>query len=148
MSNIIVKNHYCELLNGSVAQRVLDEEFPVKVGYWTSRAIAKLRREAKFYWEKRNELVEKYKKEGSEEIEKDKDDATKADATVELTDPKAFRKDLLELQDIDIDLGINLIKVNLEELPELTLAELEFLLPFFDVQEVKRKPKRVTKGNK
>ena len=61
-----------------------------------------------------------------------------------LKDMQAFQDDLIELQAVEITLDINKIKVNLVELEKwledreekaLTVAELELLLPFFNIEE-------------
>ena len=60
-----------------------------------------------------------------------------------IKDFKAFQDDLMELQDVEITLDVNKIKVDLDELEKhfkangdkgLTVGEMSHLLPFFDIE--------------
>lgn len=58
--NIKVKSVYCERLGDNITQQILARSFPVKTGYWISRAIEKIRQEAKAYFDEKNKLIKKH----------------------------------------------------------------------------------------
>lgn len=139
--SIVVKSVYCEKLGEPVTQKILAKSFPIKTGYWISRAIEKIRQEAKAYTDQRNKLIEKYAKK-PEELTDEEKKAKMPAGQVFLKDVKAYEEDLAVLQTADINLGIDKIKVDLNVLdkwfndrkePGLTIAEMEYLLPFFEV---------------
>ena len=139
--SIIVQSVYCERLAESVTQKILAKSFLIKTGYWISRAIEKIRQETKAYTDQRNKLIEKYGKK-PEELTKEEKEAKMPPGQVFLKDVKAYEADLAELQTAELNLGIDKIKVDLDVLdkwfderkePGLTIAEMEYLLPFFDV---------------
>ena len=139
--NIIVKSVYCEKLGEPATQSVLSKSFPIKTGYWISRAIEKIRQEAKAYTDQRNKLIEEYQKKPEELTEEEKK-AKMPVGQVFLKDVKAYEASLAELQMAELNLGIDKIKVDLDVLDKwfkergekgLTVAEMEYLLPFFDV---------------
>lgn len=138
---IVVKSEYCARMNDPVTQQILKRSFPVKTGYWISRALDKIRQETKAYNISRNKLIETHAdKEKQKEAEK-KGTATPGQTI--LKDVNAFNQEIETLNEIELDLGIDKMDIDLEVLEawlkergekELSVGELEFLLPFFNVK--------------
>lgn len=138
---IVVKSIYCERLSEPITQKILNKSFPIKTGYWISRAIEKIRQETKAYSDQRNKLVEDHKKGPKEYTEEDKKRKLPPGQVI-IKDMMAYEADLAELQTTELKLGISKIEVDLEVLdkwfnerkePGLTVAEMEYLLPFFEI---------------
>lgn len=139
---ITVGGIYFERMNDNVTAQLMNKIFPVKTGYWISRAFDKIRQESTGYFKEKAKLVEKHKDQKRLDDEKKKNPDMPQDQ-VFLKDFKAFQDDLLELQGVEIKLDIDKIKIDLDELEKyfttngekgLTVRELEYLLPFFDIK--------------
>jgi len=147
---IKVKNVYCEMLNEPITRQILARSLPTKMGYWIGRAVEKIRQESKAYGDQKDKLIKEH-----EDIKKRDEEKKKGDCSVcgrkgelppgqtFLKDALAFQKEQFVLQEIEIGLGINKIKIDLDELEKwlekhnekgLTGAEFEFLLPFFEIK--------------
>lgn len=153
--NIIIDNTYVEMVNSSqVAQNLMKKTFPVKPNYWLSKAIEKTKQEGKPYYEAKQKLVEKYRKQEDENSDKselnNKDMASiqayitkletenaslkKQLGMAQITDMLAFTKELQELQAIEIPLGIKKVKLDLNDpkCPDLNIEEMRLLLPLIE----------------
>lgn len=138
---IKVKSVYCEMLGDPVARQIMARIFPVKTSYWISRAFDKIRQEAKAYGEARNKLVTEHT--DDEKYEAQKKAKTARPDQVPLKDVNAYNTDLALLHEAELDLGIDKVEVDLEVLEawlkergekDLSVGELEFLLPFFNIK--------------
>lgn len=86
-------------------------KLPVKVSYWISRVINKISSEMKLYEEKRMDIIKSL----GEQTD------IKTDSwTVKNENLTEFKKQIEELDDTEIDLGVNKIKI-----AEIGIAEIE-----------------------
>ena len=151
---IKVKSVYCEMLNEPITQQILARSLPTKMSYWISRAIEKIRQEAKAYGDQKDKLIKEHEDIKKRDDEKKKGDCLACGRKGELPpgqtflkDALAFQKEQFVFQEIEIDLGINKIKIDLDDLEKwfekrnekgLTGSEFEYLLPFFEIEEDKK----------
>jgi len=128
MEKLRVKNEFFEIMNanGDTLGGIMEKELPTKLSYWISRNIQKLQSEAKDYFDSKQKLIEKYKKE-----EQNKE---LPEGQIELSNPEAFMKEVLELQDIVVETSINMIELDLDEDVRFKPREL-MLLPFLEIKE-------------
>lgn len=108
-------------------------DFPPKVSYWISRILNSIASETKIYNEERMKLVNKYcdKDENGKPIELENNQ-------VKMTENMAiFMEKFAELQDSDVDIQKNKIKLKLEQIPQglLSAFDMTLLDPFFDIEE-------------
>jgi len=136
-------------------QSLMDKKiFPheYKPNWWVGRAFDKIVQEMKAYIKARQDLIRQYakkhEKDGKETDENGKiikewkkgDPMSFADGTPVWEDYDAFVKDLEELQEIEIDLGIWKIEFDPEKGPDSTPGEDQILIPLLkEPQEGKEK---------
>ena len=145
---IKLPNSYFERVNTSIFQALMQKDIfeEVKSRYWLCRALDKVMQEAKHYFEEKQKLIRKYsQKYESDGWEKDKEGLKiikrwKKDDPISLPsgepmweDFDSFLKDLGELQQIEIDLGINVIQF--DKPPNVSVNEMMLLLPFIEEKE-------------
>ena len=129
MSDTIkITNEYIEkVVNSPLSMDIKKKEFPIKTAYWIARCFDKIKKLADTYLEEKKKLINKYA------IEKDEQgNAKMQEGMISLSDPNKFSEELKELLDIEIDLGINKIKIDLDKCPNLTLEEMDILLPLIE----------------
>ena len=144
--NIFIVNSYIESIlaitqNGIEIRNedfanILNKSLPVKVSYWLARAVDKMTQEARIYFKAKQDLIQKYAQRYEEDGEKWK----KGDVIVSSTgniafgdNQEKFLSDFIELQNIECDLGIPTIKVDLDQLPEFTIAEISTIMPLIEI---------------
>lgn len=143
---IKVTNAYLDtMVNSPTVQSITQKTFTTKTSYRLARVFDRLRREAKIYLAERQKLIEKYAKRYEKDGEEKKDDKVikswkKGDMisdgrSVFLTNTADFTKKINELTEIEIEIGINKIKFDLEKEPVCTIEEMVILLPLLDVKE-------------
>jgi len=162
--NIKIKNSYFEMqIMGNVRpdgvqmlsgnfQSLMDKKiFPneYKPNYWIGKVFDKIIQEMKSYVKARQDLVrqyaKKYEEDGKEVDENGK--VTKEWKKGDLMslannnniliweDYNAFLKDIEELQEIEIDLGISKVEFDLEKGPDTTPGEMLILIPLLKEPE-------------
>ena len=128
-NTIIITNRYLEMaLNSPIFGQLRQKRFPVKAGYWLARSFDKIIQLAKVYQEEKKKLLEKYSKEKDEQGNL----KVESDGSILLEDPEEFAKEFEELLSIEINLGVNKIKVDFDKFPDLTIDEMELLLPLLE----------------
>ena len=143
---IKVTNAYLDTTaNSPTVQTIIKKSFTAKTSYWLARVFDKLRREAKIYLSERQKLIEKYARRYEKDGEEKKDgkvikswkkgDMISDGQSVSLADMAGFTKEINELTEIEIEIGINKIKFDLEKEPTCTIEEMAILLPLLDVKE-------------
>jgi len=104
-------------------QELLSKTMPVAITVTLTRAISKMREESKAYLEARETLMKKHKIKPN------------TDGKINILKHPEFLKELLELQAQKIELGMKKIDVNLKDLPDLSISEMEFIMPFLNIKE-------------
>ena len=135
---IKLPNSYFERVNTPIFQALMQKDIfeEVKSRYWLCRALDKVMQESRHYFEEKQKLIRKYSKkyteDGGDEKRKWKKDDPVALPSGEPVweDFDAFLKDLGELQQIEIDLGINVIQF--DKPPNVPINEMTRLLPFIE----------------
>ena len=151
---IRIKNSYFEQLLGPITpdgvqqlsrnfQALMDKiVFPgeYKPRYWLGRAFDKILQEMKTYTQIRQDLIrehtKKHDKDGKELKDgkvikewKKGDPISLPDGTPDWVDYELFLKEINELQEIEINLGIWKIEFDPEKGPDATPGEMQLLIP-------------------
>ncbi len=135
-SKIKVQNSYFEGMNNPIFQIIIKKSFTTKTSYWLARVFDKLQSEAKIYFAEKQKLIEKYAKRHEKDGEGfKKGDIVSDGQTVDLKDATIFRKELNELLEIEVEIGLNKIEIDLEREPSCTVEEMGLLLPLIEVKE-------------
>lgn len=145
-SNITVKNIYFETANpgNPVFQQLVKKQvFRNAVSrYWLSRALAKVAEHSKEYLETRattaRDFAQKYSKDGEQKDKdgevirswKKGDPVSFPDGSVSIQDTEGFRKQVSELQEVEVDLGIPQVPFN--EVLNLPHEEEMIILPLME----------------
>lgn len=132
--NIKIDNAYIEVVNSSqVIQGLMKKVFPVKVSYWLSKAVERIKQEGKPYYEAKQKLAEKY----GEQDNEGNVIPPGPDGSIRLKDTQGFIEELQELQTIEVDLGIKKIKLDMDDpkCPDLSVEEMRLLLPLIEEME-------------
>ena len=119
-----IKNSYFETLLTKDIASILKKEFSAKTSFHLARIFSKIEIESKTYFSEKQKLVNKHSK---------KDEAGKtiqANGMVTIEDPKSFSKELEEILEIEIDLGIEKINFDFDKEPSLPVDGMMILLPF------------------
>lgn len=152
--NIKIKNSYFEQVNtlafeGLIKKNAFDS---VKPRYWLSKALDRAIKEAGHYHKNKKDLVRKhtikYEKDGARKdkegqvVQKWKrgDPVILPNGTMPFESGEAFSRELDELQEIEVDLGIQRIKF--DEPPDVTIEENMLLFPFLEEKEKFEEKKR------
>ena len=138
IKTIKLPNSYFERVNTPIFQALMQKDVfeDVKPRYWLCRALDKVMQESRHYFEEKQKLVrkysQKYENDGGDEKKKWKkgDPVAMPSGEPAWEDFDAFIKDLGELQQIEIDLGINVIQF--EKPPNVSVNEMMLLLPFIE----------------
>jgi len=134
---IKITNGYLDkLANSPITQVIIKKPFTAKTSYWLARVFDKLQGETKIYFSERQKLIEKYAK----RHDKDGKDFKKGDIVsdgqnVSLDNIIEFQKEITELTEIEIEIGINKIEFDLDKEPACTVEEMGILMPLVSVKE-------------
>ena len=138
---IKVTNRYLDTLgSNSNFQDLAQKPFTAKTSYWLARVFDRIQKEGAIFFAERQKLIEKhakrYEADGEEGERKwKKGDMISDGKSVTLNDVEAFSKDLKELTEIEIDLGLHKIKFDLDKEPVCTVEEMSLLMPLIEVKE-------------
>ncbi|MDD5048443.1 MAG: hypothetical protein PHH09_05885 [Methanoregulaceae archaeon] len=138
---IKITNGYLDTLgSNSNFQDLAQKPFTAKTSYWLARVFDRIQKEGAIFFAERQKLIEKhakrYEADGEEGERKwKKGDMISDGKSVTLNDVEAFSKDLRELTEIEIDLGLHKIKFDLDKEPVCTVEEMSLLMPLIEVKE-------------
>ena len=138
---IKITNGYLDTLgSNSNFQDLAQKPFTAKTSYWLARVFDRIQKEGAIFFAERQKLIEKhakrYEADGEEGERKwKKGDMISDGKSVTLNDVEAFSKDLKELTEIEIDLGLHKIKFDLDKEPVCTVEEMSLLMPLIEVKE-------------
>lgn len=122
-----INNEQIEVLASKDINKLIKKDCTAKTAYWIARIFDKLESESKHYFTQKQRLIDKYaKRDDTDEIIRDGDN-------ISIGDIAAFRVELEELLKIEIDLGFDMIKFDLDKEPNFTPEEMQILLPFIEV---------------
>lgn len=128
---ISIKNSFFEsfLLESQKLER---KDLPISFAFWISKNFEKLKQESQVYFEMKRKIAEKYSA-------KDDKGKPKIDSrgNYEIEDMSKFVKELRELQEQEIEMELDVIKVKLQDLDgiKMTPAEMSCLMPFIEIEE-------------
>lgn len=136
---IKVTNGYLDTLtNNPLIQAIVKKSFTAKTSYWLAKVFDKLQREAKIYFSEKQKLIEKYAKRHDKDGEGfKKNDIISDGQNITLDNVKEFQREITELTEIEIEIGINKIEFDLEREPNCTPEEMAILIPLIHVKEKK-----------
>jgi O-phosphoseryl-tRNA(Cys) synthetase len=128
------------MVNNPILQVITQKQFTAKTSYWLARVFDKLQREAKIYLAEKQKLIEKYarryeadgeQKDNTGKVIKSwkKGDIVGDEKSVSLSDAEGFTKEINELTEIELDIGINKIEFDFDKEPACTVEEMSLLLP-------------------
>lgn len=134
---IKITNQYLDTMtNNPVVQTIIKKPFTAKTSYWLARVFDKLQRETKIYLNEKQKLIEKYAKRYDADGKNwKKGDMITDGQSISLTNIKDFTKEINELTEIEIEIGINKITFDIEKEPACTIEEMTILLLLLDVKE-------------
>ena len=138
---IKITNGYLDTLgSNSNFQDLAQKPFTAKTSYWLARVFDRIQKEGAIFFAERQKLIEKhakrYEADGEEGERKwKKGDMISDGKSVTLNDVEAFSRDLKELTEIEIDLGLHKIKFDLDKEPVCTVEEMSLLMPLIEVKE-------------
>ena len=145
--NIKILNSYFEKVNTPTFQSMMKKDIfkEVKSRYWLGKALDKVQQESKRYFIEKQKLIRQYSKKYTTDGRDKSEDGrmikrwNKGDPMVLSSgepiweDFDSFIKDLGELQEIKIDLGMK--KVEFTEPPDLPVGEIMLILPLIEEKE-------------
>ena len=138
---IKVTNEYLNMIgNNSLLQDLAKKSFTAKTSYWLAKTFDRLQKEGAIFFAERQKLIEKhakrYETDGEEGERKwKKGDMISDGKSVSLNDVEGFSKDMKELAEIEIDLGLHKISFDLDREPACTVEEMSLLVPLIEVKE-------------
>jgi len=143
---IKITNGYLDTIaNSPVVQAIVKKSFTAKTSYWLAKVFDKLQREARIYLAEKQKIIEKYAKRHDEDGAEKKDgkvikswkkgDMVSDGQSVTLDNVVEFQKEITELTEIEIELGINKIEFDLDKEPVCTVEEMGLLMPLVSVKE-------------
>lgn len=145
--NIIITGRDLEDLNNPVFIGIFNKEFSIKDKFYLARILDKIQNEARVYFAKKQELIQKYVKKytfdnkkinkGGDVIAEHKkgDIMMKGESFYFGENLFAFTDDLNKLMDVEIDIGIRKRKIDMDEWPDLTPYEIKSMIPYIIIDE-------------
>ena len=120
-----------------LVKAIIKKSFTAKTSYWLARVFDKFPGKFKIYLSEQQKLIEKHAK----RHEMDGDGFKKGDMitdgqSVSLDNIQEFQREITELTEIEIEVGINKIDFDLDKEPSCTVEEMSLLLPLIGVKEV------------
>ena len=127
---ISIKNSFFESF-ALESQRIERKDLPITLAFWISKNFEKIRQESQTYFEMKRRIAEKYS--AKDENEKAKIDSR---GNYEIEDMSKFIKELRELQEQEIEIELDVIKIKLQDLDgiKMTPAEMSCLMPFIEIE--------------
>lgn len=125
-----------QVIQNPVAESLKKKKLPTLMQYWSRRALDKITQLFKAYEETRQELIQQHAKKDKEGKVVPADDK----GNVSIENMVDFQKDINELMEVEIDLGINLIKIDLKAWEDdkrydiLSGEEMDLLWPMLDIE--------------
>ena len=114
-----IKSDCFEKLNDKEIINLQRMKLPIRISYFLKRIMAKIVDESKPYFEQKKIIADKYMNElGDIPPEK----------------MKLFVSDLKEMWETEIDLLIEKQDVRIDDLPEMSVVQIEFFELFFDIK--------------
>lgn len=113
-----IKSLWLEKLNDPEIQDLMKIKFSSVLTYHIKRVAMNLRQQSQAYYEQKNEIIEKYKTDGKI-----------PDEHLLVVTMK-----IAKLCDVDIDINIDPYEVRLEDLPEISVIQFEFIEPFLTIR--------------
>jgi hypothetical protein len=124
--NIWVPNIYFDrfLMNASFGESIMGKSWKAKAAMRLGRLIKTIETAGQVYTEVKKSTIQKY-------AAKDKDNnlIETAEGGVTIMDVPVFNAEMKELSEDMTDLGVKPIEVNLDEAPDLSIEEANFLEP-------------------
>jgi len=121
-----IKNKVFETLTANKTQSIMSKEFTATTSFQLARIFSKLESESKIYFSEKQKLANKYA------IKDNDGKPVIKDGNYTISNVDEFSKELNELLEIEIELGIEKIKMNLENEPNFTVEEMIVLMPFIE----------------
>lgn len=100
---------------------LLHKPMPVKITYALARAFEKMKVEQAAYNEAKQIIIKKHN------MKPDRN------GMIDIGSNPEFAKEIMELQNQEINLGMEKININLNDLPDLSLTEMQFLMYFVNI---------------
>lgn len=116
-----LKSLWFEKLNGQDINDILKMQFPIKLAYHLKRVFTTLRSESKAYYDQKKELFDKYGVNGK----------------VPDKNLLPFTMEVSQLCEVEVDLNITPYQIKLEELPDMSVLQFEFIEPFLEIDNKK-----------
>jgi len=134
---IKITNAYLDkLANSPSLPLIIKKPFTAKTSYWLARALDKLQSEMKVYFAEKQKLIEKYaKRHDKDGAGFKKGDMVSDGQSVSLDNIQEFQREITELTEIEIEVGINKIDFDLDKEPSCTVEEMGLLMPLVSVKE-------------
>ena len=144
--NIKIPNSYFERVNTPTFQSMMKKDIfkEVKARYWLGKALDRVEQESRRYFKEKQKLITQYAKKHTKAGKEERngqmikrwnkgDPITLPSGEPDWENFDAFVKDLGELQEIEIDLGMK--KVEFTDPPDLPVGEIMLILPLIEEKE-------------
>ena len=116
-----IKSDCFEKLNDKEIIDLQRMKLPIRISYFLKRIMAKIVDESKPYFDQKKIIADKYKN-GNEDIPPES--------------RGLFLKDLSELWTMEVDLLIEKQDVRIDDLPEMSVVQIEFIENFFNIKDM------------
>lgn len=117
-----IKSQLIERLQEEDIKSLSKLMMPVKISYFLSRAMSKLRSESESYFAQRKIILDRHKESESN-----------GQVKIAPENLHAFMKEMKELQDTEIEIPIEKMDIKLDDLPDISVAQIEFIEHFFNI---------------
>lgn len=114
-----IKSLWFERLNGNGINELMEKQMPIKLAYHMRRVFTALRHESKAYYDQKKELFEKYEVNGK----------------VPDQNLMPFSFEVGKICEVEVELNITPYKLKLEDLPDMSVIQFEFIEPFLEIEQ-------------
>ena len=117
-----IKSEWIDRMQSNEIIELTKITMPIKIGYYLKRVLSKLREESKPFFEQKQIIIDKHK-------------TSESNGNIHIGNMAAYLLELNELHQQEIDMPIEAIKVNIDDLPDLSVTQIEFIEPFINISE-------------
>jgi len=114
-----IKNMWFEKMVDGHISELQRMPMPIKISYYLKNIMGMLGKEAKPFFERKKEIVGRHQN---------------GDGKIPPENAMAFMKEMNEIYNEEIELDIQKLNIKIEDLPDLSIMQIDFIEPFFNIK--------------
>ena len=114
-----IKNMWFEKMVDRHISELQRMSMPIKISYYLKNVMVIMQKEAKPFFEKKKEIMSNH---------------SNGNGKIPPENSMAFLKEMNDIYNEEIEVEINKMDIRIDDLPNLSIAQIDFIEPFFNIQ--------------